>query len=178
MLLKLSVFNLSLAPKLTFFFAYAVSCGPIVYRSTIPSKQSSHRQTSSPNTDEPMLLLDSIESVRMSRDPPGPGPGPTPPPLLPLLLLRLMACCCCCEAASIFFASNASINERGRDDDDEPDRKDIFSFGLLRLIGEPISIIVRNFCCVRGFSFLLSWSYNRCQLIAVVGIIVTDARPI
>uniref|UniRef100_A0A182MGY4 Uncharacterized protein n=1 Tax=Anopheles culicifacies TaxID=139723 RepID=A0A182MGY4_9DIPT len=62
----------------------------------MPSKQSSHRHTSSPkisDPSEPMLLLESIESVRIRREPPGPV---------------------CCDAASIFFASSASMRDRGR----------------------------------------------------------------
>lgn len=65
-----------------------------------------------------MLLLESIESVRMSRDPPGPPPLLFGEPGTPAW-----------EAASIFFASRASISERGREELD--DSRDIFFCRLL-----------------------------------------------
>lgn len=82
---------------LTFFLAASAL---ITYKSTIPSRQSSQRHTSSPNTsdpNDPILLVESSESVRRRRTPPGPVTD--------------------WAAASIFRANSCSMRLRGLDEE-------------------------------------------------------------
>lgn len=88
----------------TFFLNRAFSAGPANHKSTIPSKQSSQRHTSSPNTmelNDPRLDTESNESLRNN------------------LLGSLDEPPAWAAAASIFFANSTSISVLGRDGDDE-----------------------------------------------------------
>lgn len=107
-------------PNVTFFFVSAVSISPSLYKSAIPSRQSSHRHTSSPiarDDKEPRLEVESRESVRISG-----RSGRAPPP----------------AANSIFLANNDSIKVRCL-----PDTIDAKGSGIEEVAAAPVSELVK-----------------------------------
>lgn len=108
----------------TFFLIRIVSAVLTMQRSTMPSRQSSQRHTSSPSMIEPsdpMLLIESNESVRK----------------------RFLASGLHCDAASIFFANRTSINDFERVDDE-------YKAILFTFIINCVLLINRHVCCGSG----------------------------